>query len=198
MLPGFVYLDEALPGACWDSKYFGCDNFMGCPADGYTVNRIVMAQETAFALKDAQAEFLRDGFNIFVFDAYRPARAVKDFCRWVAEGDDRRKALHFPFVNRQELISLGYIAAQSGHSRGGTVDLTLTENGQMLDMGGIFDFMDSMSAHGAPVTPKQAQNRAYLRSVMLKNGFTDYECEWWHYRLKNEPYPDTYFDFVIE
>ena len=33
---------------------------------------------------------------------------------------------------------------------------------------------------------------------MLESGFSDYDKEWWHYLLKNEPFPNTYFDFVIE
>jgi len=28
-------------------------------------------------------------------------------------------------------------------------------------------------------------------------GFGSYACEWWHYTLKGEPYPDTYFDFPV-
>jgi hypothetical protein len=32
---------------------------------------------------------------------------------------------------------------------------------------------------------------------MKKHGFNDYEYEWWHYTLANEPYPDTYFDFLV-
>jgi D-alanyl-D-alanine dipeptidase len=32
---------------------------------------------------------------------------------------------------------------------------------------------------------------------MEASGFARYDCEWWHYTLRVEPYPDTYFDFPI-
>jgi len=40
--------------------------------------------------------------------------------------------------------------------------------------------------------------RNYLRKIMKDNGFEEYHKEWWHYTLKNEPFPDTYFDFEIK
>ena len=32
---------------------------------------------------------------------------------------------------------------------------------------------------------------------MEDSGFSRYDSEWWHYTLRDEPYPDTYFDFPI-
>ena len=46
------------------------------------------------------------------------------------------------------------------------------------------------------ITREQAANRAFLRDLMLRHGFVDYENEWWHYSLAQEPYPETYFDFL--
>lgn len=202
MLPkGFVYLDEAVPGALWDAKYAGRDNFMGRPAEGYAANRAVMTAEAARALKSAERMAEEAGYRLFVFDAYRPARAVADFCAWTQdETDTERKPIHYPNVEKRALIPLGYIAAKSGHSRGSTVDLSLCgPDGALLDMGGIFDLMDPVSHHGAAgLRREQTENREMLRRIMLSCGFTDYEAEWWHYRLKDEPYPDTYFDFAIE
>lgn len=198
---GFVYLDEAVPGVFWDSKYFGCDNFMGRRADGYRVNRIVLTQEAALALKEALTGAQEKGLSFFVFDAYRPARAVMDFCAWAQdEGDTARKAIHYPNISKAELIPGGYIAPRSGHSRGSAIDLTLCdESGACLDMGGIFDFMDPLSWHSCPdITARQTENRALLKRIMLLSGFQEYSREWWHYSLKKEPYPDTYFDFEIE
>ncbi len=94
----------------------------------------------------------------------------------------------------------GYVAAKSGHSRGSTVDLTFYHlaTGGLALMGGDHDLMDSVSHHGAKgITQVEAQNRHHLRAVMEVSGFSSYECEWWHYTLKNEPYPDTYFDFPV-
>lgn len=198
---GFCYIDESIPGIFWDAKYAGCDNFMGRPADGYLVNRTVCTAQAADALKKAQERAREKGLELLVFDAYRPKRAVADFCRWAEDvTDTARKHIHYPNVDKKELFPLGYIAEKSGHSRGSTVDLTLCRaDGTPLDMGTVFDFMDEMSHHGAKgITPAQTENRELLRGIMLSCGFTDYENEWWHYRLADEPYPDTYFDFVID
>lgn len=198
---GFVYLDEALPGARWDAKYSGSDNFMGRPAAGYRVNRVVLTRKAAMALKSVREKLKSEKLDIFVFDAYRPRRAVADFCIWAENANDTdRKAIHYPNTAKSELIPKGYIAARSTHSRGSAIDLTLCGmDGRMLDMGGIFDFMDPLSWHDSPlVNEAQTRNREKLRRVMLSCGFEDYEREWWHYRLTDEPYPDTYFDFEID
>lgn len=198
---GFVYLDEAVPGVLWDAKYAGNDNFVGESVDGYRVPRVVGTKELAEALILAQEAAGRAGCRLLLWDAYRPQRAVDHFIRFCAAPETgKTKARHYPNVDKDQLIPLGYIAARSGHSRGSTIDLTLTDgDGNPLDMGGIFDFMDEKSHHGSPdVTRAQVDNRELLRKIMLGCGFTDYKNEWWHYRLKNEPYPDTYFDFVIE
>lgn len=198
---GFVYLDEAVEGVLWDAKYFSCDNFVGAQVDGYHANRVVGTAQMARALcrvRDAAAQMK---LRLMLWDAYRPQRAVVHFMRWCAQQEDgRTKEKHYPNVERSRMVELGYIAARSGHSRGSTIDLTLAdESGKLLDMGGIFDFMDEKSHHGAKdITPEQHNNRELLRGMMLSAGFTDYKNEWWHYRLKDEPYPDTYFDFVIE
>lgn len=197
---GFGYMDELVPGIFWDAKYAGNDNFMGRPADGYRVNRVVCTAEAASALQKAQKAAHEKGLELFVFDAYRPERAVRDFCRWAQDVTDTvRKEIHYPNIGKDELIPKGYIAAKSGHSRGSAIDLTLCRGGALLDMGGIFDYMDIRSHHGATgLTEEQTKNRELLRGIMLASGFSDYDCEWWHYRLTDEPYPETYFDFVIE
>lgn len=198
---GFVYLDEFLPGVKWDAKYAGNDNFMGRPADGYFANRIVLHRDAAEAFKGACAVFKRDGFTPLVFDAYRPARAVADFLKWMEEDEDvSRKAVQYPNIDKKDMVALGYIARRSGHSRGSTIDLTLLDDktGRELDMGGCFDFMDEISHTRCPaITPLQLENRLYLRRVMTEAGFDDYHKEWWHFRLMNEAFPDTYFDFPI-
>ena len=202
MQAGFVYLDEAVPHLKWDAKYATADNFTGRPVDGYRANRVVGTVQLAHALRDVASRAKDDGLGLFVWDAYRPQRAVKRFVDWVSEPDDMStKAAHYPNVDRARMIELGYIAARSGHSRGSTVDLTLyrLDTGLLLEMGGDFDLMDARSCHGAKAIAHEAeQNRAYLKNLMGSCGFSAYENEWWHYRLENEPYPDTYFDFPIE
>lgn len=94
---------------------------------------------------------------------------------------------------------MGFIARHSGHSRGSTIDLTLTKDGIPVDMGTCFDFMGPESHtewNGA--TAIQSAHRKSLADIMIRAGFRPYCNEWWHFTLNNEPYPETYFDFDIE
>jgi D-alanyl-D-alanine dipeptidase len=202
MTEGFVYLDAVLPGVFWDAKYATADNFTGSVVDGYHVNRIVGTRETAEAILRAIDLAAKQGGALLLWDGYRPQRAVDCFLRWAdAPEDGKTKARHYPNIGKRDIIPLGYVAAKSGHSRGSAIDLTLCDprSGHPLDMGGDFDLMDVRSHHGAlELPPAAARNRQILREIMEKSGFVAYEMEWWHYSLKNEPYPDRYFDFPVE
>jgi D-alanyl-D-alanine dipeptidase len=197
----FVFVDESVPGIRWDAKYATWDNFTGKPVDGYLANRIVGTMALCAALQTAQPLAASLGFGLLLWDGYRPQRAVDCFLRGAMQTEDGRKKLrHYPNIDRSELFEKGYVAAKSGHSRGSTVDLTLFHlaTGELASMGGDHDLMDSISHHEAiGITPVEARNRRCLRSIMEECGFDSYDCEWWHYSLKDEPYPDTYFDFPI-
>ena len=202
LVQGFVYLDGCLPNVRWDAKYAGADNFVGEAIDGYRVNRVVGSLELGERLKRAAERAENMGLGLLLWDAYRPQRAVDHFVRWTLRPENgKTKARHYPRLEKNVLIEQGYIAARSGHSRGGTVDLTLCslKDGAQLDMGGYFDLMDESSHHGAAgLTKLQEDNRYLLKGLMEACGFRAYSAEWWHYTMANEPYPDTYFDFVIE
>ena len=197
----FVYVDEYVPGIRWDAKYATWDNFTGKPVDGYLANRIVGTRNLCAALQQAQERAAALGFSLLLWDGYRPQRAVDSFRRWSEQPEDgRTKARHYPSIDRRQLLEQGYVAAKSGHSRGSTVDLTLYHlgTGDLASMGGHHDLMDPISHHEATgVTPLEASNRRQLCSLMEDSGFKPYDREWWHYTLKDEPYPDTYFDFPI-
>ena len=197
----FAFVDEFVPGIRWDAKYATWDNFTGKPVDGYWANRIVGAKALCGALEDARKEAASLGFGLLVWDGYRPQRAVDCFLRWSKQPENRRTKLrHYPNIDRAEMVEKGYVAAKSGHSRGSSVDLTLFHlaTGELASMGGDHDLMDPISHHGAKgITQVEARNRQDLCSVMEACGFSSYECEWWHYTLRAEPYPDTYFDFPI-
>ena len=201
MRDGFAFVDEIVPGVRWDAKYATWDNFTGRPVDGYPANRVVGTTELCGALGNAQEKAAALGFGLLLWDGYRPQRAVDRFLRWAGQPEDgRTKRRHYPNISRAQMFEQGYVAARSGHSRGSTVDLTLHDlaTGELLPMGGDHDLMDPVSHHGAPgVTAPEARNRRLLRSVMEACGFRRYECEWWHYTLVDEPYPDTYFDFPV-
>ncbi|MFH8609997.1 D-Ala-D-Ala dipeptidase VanX [Streptomyces sp. NPDC018029] len=197
----FVFIDEYMAGVRWDAKYATWDNFTGKPVDGYLANRIVGTRALCAALQSAREEAASHGFGLLLWDGYRPQRAVNSFLRWSRQPEDgRTKHRHYPHIDRPEMFKNGYVAAKSGHSRGSTVDLTLyhLESGDLAAMDGDHDLMDSVSHHGAEgISRAAADNRRRLRSIMETSGFSSYACEWWHYTLKDEPYPDTYFDFPI-
>ncbi|GAA1395552.1 D-Ala-D-Ala dipeptidase VanX-Sc [Kitasatospora putterlickiae] len=201
MKDGFVFADDLVTGIRWDAKYATWDNFTGKPVDGYLANRIVGTRALCDALGRARDQAASLGFSLLLWDGYRPQRAVDCFLRWSRQPEDgRTKSRHYPRIERAEMFERGYVAAKSGHSRGSTVDLTLYDlaTNELVPMGGDHDLMDPVSHHGAQgITPAEARNREHLRSVMETSGFIAYECEWWHYTLGDEPYPDTYFDFPI-
>lgn len=201
MEKGFVFLDEAVHGIRWDAKYATWDNFTGKPVNGYEANRIIGTFELADALLKAKRQAAALGYGLLLWDAYRPQRAVDCFLHWSVQPEDGlTKKKHYPNIAREEMISMGYVASQSSHSRGSAVDLTLyqLDTGDMVTMGSNFDFMDERSHHTSKaVTDTEAKHRRLLRSIMEDSGFEAYENEWWHYLLKDEPYPDCYFDFPI-
>ena len=199
---GFVYLDQVLKSARYDVRYAGSDNFVGEPIDGYQKARIILTRQAATALAAVEKDLALSGLALKIFDGYRPQRAVDDFRRWAADPQDlRQKARYYPDLDKPALFRDGYITQHSGHSRGSTVDLTLVkaQSGEELDMGSPFDFFGPISHHGtALVTVQQTRNRETLRQAMLRHGFEPYSAEWWHYTLKAEPFPTTYFDFPVQ
>jgi D-alanyl-D-alanine dipeptidase len=201
MEAGFVYLDEVLSGVRWDAKYATWDNFTGTPVVGYEVNRIVGSHALADSLLDATQRAARLGFGLLLWDGYRPQRAVERFLAWSMQPEDgRTKERFYPKLDRAAMFTNGYVAPRSGHSRGGAVDLTLfhLDTEELAAMGGGHDLMDERSHHGARgVSEAEAENRRRLCSIMEDSGFRRYDCEWWHYALRDEPYPDSYFDFPI-
>jgi zinc D-Ala-D-Ala dipeptidase len=201
MNDGFVFVDEIVAGIRWDAKYATWDNFTGKPVDGYAANRVVGTTALCAALARARDEAASLGFGLLLWDGYRPQRAVDHFLRWAREPEDgRTKLRHYPNIHRAAMFERGYVAAKSGHSRGSTVDLTLYHlaTSELAPMGSHHDLMDPISHHGAKgITQVEAANRQCLRSIMESCGFSSYDCEWWHYTLKDEPYPDIYFDFPI-
>jgi D-alanyl-D-alanine dipeptidase len=203
--PDLVEVRTLDPDIREDIRYYGSDNFVGAPVDGYEAAKCLLSRPAARALARVQARLETRGYGLLVYDCYRPQRAVDHFVRWAEDtADVRTKAEHYPGVPKSRLFEEGYIAARSGHSRASTVDLTLVRIGPdgmptPLDMGSPFDFFDPVSHTDSPdVTPAQHANRLRLKNAMEAGGFTNYADEWWHYTLDDEPYPDTYFDVVVK
>ena len=221
----FVMLSEVDATIIQDVRYSTKENFLGRPAVGYKTTKIACTKKAAESLKQAHDYFKSQGYNLVVYDAYRPQRAVDDFRGWGNDLNDLgNKASYYPTLEKKDLFKLGYIAGEkSSHTRGSTFDLTLIKMGTKLkpiviskrklsqgdeipylddntvDMGSSFDLFHEISHHDSKLTkPEHNATRNLLREGMKRFGFKEYKEEWWHYTLENEPYPDTYFDFVIE
>ena len=198
---GFVLLADYVPSIIQEIRYYSTYNFIGERITGYEEPCALVTKEAARALKSVSGEMASQGYRLKVFDAYRPATAVKHFVQWsVDDLDLRMKPFFYPDLEKAELFQRGYIAKESSHSRGSTVDLTLLNMsiGKEVDMGGPFDLFSEVSHPDYDgVTREQYVNRMFLRDAMMRNGFEPIDCEWWHFTLSNEPYPDTYFEFPV-
>ncbi len=197
----FVLLSDYVPGIVQEIRYFSTYNFVGDRIDGYEEPCAILTKEAARALNVVSGKAAAMGYRLKIFDAYRPAKAVRHFVLWGIEDlDQRMKPFFYPDLEKQELFKQGYIASQSSHSRGSTVDMTLLDmkTGKEVDMGSPFDWFSEKSHPDCrDITEEQYANRMLLRGLMLNNGFLPMDCEWWHFTLENEPFPDTYFDFPV-
>ncbi len=199
---GFSLLNEKCPTIKIEASYATVSNFTGQVVDGYLSKKVFLTNQMVNTLCEIQKKIEPQGLSLKIFDGYRPVRAVDFFKNWAANSSDdlELKKLFYPFYTKQELFEKGYIASKSGHSRGSAVDLTLIDlkTNQELDMGTRFDyFHESSNTHSKLIKTHQYENRLFLLKLMEDYGLKNYSKEWWHFSLVNEPYPDTYFDFII-
>jgi D-alanyl-D-alanine dipeptidase len=222
---GFVYLEQIDPSIIVDLRYAGEHNFLGRNVEGYEINnRAILTEQAAYALKNAQAKFNKDGYSIVVYDAYRPQRAVNSFMSWSKDvKDQKQKSLFYPRVDKARVFELGYVAEKSSHSRGSTVDISIIKLGDKLhtinpvsrkllddfevfyledgtvDMGTSFDLFDKASHYKNDlISDEHKKMRKYLKEVMESCGFSPYAEEWWHFTLNDEPFKDEYMDFMVK
>ena len=196
----FVDLKEFIPNVVIDLKYASNDNFVGAVIDGYVPSKPLLTKEAALVLKNIQTSFNNLGYTLKVYDAYRPQRSVNYFLKWSKDlSDTINKHSYYPNISKSILFHEGYIASNSSHSRGSTVDITLVElsTGKEIDMGSSYDFFGLESSHDFEnISITQKTNRKLLLDIMTENGFYSYPKEWWHYTFIKEPFPTTYFDFI--
>jgi D-Ala-D-Ala dipeptidase vanX. Metallo peptidase. MEROPS family M15D len=197
----FVLVSEYVPDAILEIRYYSTYNFVGDRINGYEEPVALLTKDAAIALKAVSDDLKAKGYRLKIYDAYRPQRAVTHFMNWAKDlNDTRMKEYFYPDLDKSVLFDQGYIAEKSGHSRGSTVDLTLfdMETEKEVDMGGTFDFFGELSHPDYKnITKEQYNNRMILREAMIAHGFKPLDEEWWHFTLKDEPYPDTYFDFPV-
>ncbi|TAL65559.1 MAG: D-alanyl-D-alanine dipeptidase [Legionella sp.] len=220
---GFVYLSDVAPDIIQDMRYATTNNFIGNPIPGYKKGVCILSRQAAEQLQKAQKAIKAQGYTLKVYDCYRPQQAVNYFYKWSQNPKDQRnKAEFYPRENKNELFAKDYIALSSGHSRGSTMDLTLVkltdlqpksydghltrcfdktpkyQNDNSLDMGTRYDCLDRRAnVANKEISQVQHNNRLLLGQLMKKYGFKPYYSEWWHYTLRNEPYPKSYFNFPV-
>jgi len=217
----FVTLTDAVPDAILEIRYYGTYNFVGQRIDGYEQPTALLTKKAAEALKAVSDEVKAQGYRLKIYDAYRPQKAVDHFVRWAADlSATEMKPYFYPDLDKSVLFEQEYIYEKSGHTRGSTVDLTLFDMNteKELDMGGTFDWFgpeshpdfcgnpetgeytgdNHQSPTGRSITAEQFANRMTLRRAMLNHGFKALDSEWWHFTLKDEPFPDTYFTFPVK
>lgn len=220
----FVDLGTLDKSILLDIRYASIHNFVGDKIDGYLAPKCILTKRAADGLVRAQKYFLKLGYSLKMYDCYRPQRAVDHFVRWAKDLSDlRMKDEFYPNLAKINLIP-EYIAAKSGHSRGSTFDLTLVamppkaqevfdpENlkdcrapvkdrfgDNSIDMGTGYDCFDPLAHTDNPVMSAAIlKNRHLLVDALAQFGFSNYTAEWWHFTLKNEPYPNTFFNFPIK
>ena len=210
----FVNITDVVPDVILEIRYFGTYNFVGARIDGYEQPTALLTRQAADSLKAVSDDLKAQGYRLKIYDAYRPQKGVDHFVRWGKAIDDTlMKRYFYPNECKDSLFIKDYIATHSGHSRGSTLDLTLFDMNteKELDMGGTFDWFGREShpdycgnpetgeftGKDGKLTKEQFENRMILRRAMLAHGFKPYECEWWHFTLRNEPFPDTYFAFPV-
>lgn len=198
---GFCYVHDLIPDVILDIRYAGTHNFVGDVIDGYEAPYAILTLEAAEKLREAADEFRQMGYRIMIFDAYRPQDAVKHFVRWSKDASDTRMQAEFypEYKKKSLLVDQGYIARNSAHCRGSAIDMTLTDmDGNPLDMGTCFDYFGALAWHGAKDVSQEAeQNRSLLKTVMERHGFKPFQKEWWHYRLRSEPFQNG-FNFPVK
>lgn len=171
------------------------ENFLGRIVNGYhpmAKQRCLLAQNAARKLCGVQNLLSKKHLGLFIFDGYRPLRAVKDFAEWIqqppaSDYELLRKQIHYPHLEKSQLAKLGYLAEKvSKHCFGSTVDLSLidlkTQN--LLDMGASFDYFDEIahSTATADVIGHTAHhNRQSLFHAMNEFGFIPHPKEYWHF-----------------
>ena len=216
-----VTLTDVVPDAILEIRYYSTYNFVGKRIDGYEEPTALLTSQAADSLRAVSDDLKAQGYRLKIYDAYRPQKAVDHFMHWAEDlSDTLMRPYFYPDLDKSVLFEREYIMEKSGHTRGSTVDLTLFDmkTEKEADMGGTFDWFgpeshpdfcgnpdtgvytgdNSKSPDGRRITAEQFKNRMILRQAMLRHGFVPFNTEWWHFTLKNEPYPNTYFTFPVK
>jgi len=203
----FVYLSDIDPSIIIDKRYYDEYNFIGRKVKGYYANEAPLTREAAFALKKIQERAKQDGYSLIVYEAYRPRKAGDDMWEWAQNiTDQKMKHILYPEIDKKDFFDLGFVAKESSHNRGSTVDVSLIRledvyspvpslkyrelagknlpffDDGSIDMGTSFDFMGDESATYYKTLPDYVvKNRKYLVELMKLGNFLNYGAPWGDY-----------------
>lgn len=154
-----------IPDLKVDLKYASTDNYTGKLV--YSFDEPYLRYGTVKKLAQAQAQLKAQGYELVLWDAFRPNEA--QFVLFDA----------FPNGN---FVANPYGGGHSSHTSGGTVDVALMKDGVLVELPSGFDEFSPLGDRNyADVTAEAAANARLLEQVMTSNDFTGYFGEWWHY-----------------
>jgi zinc D-Ala-D-Ala dipeptidase len=206
-----------------DMRYATEHNFTGRRVPGYDAEECILHKRAAAALSRAQGALRERGLSLKVYDCYRPQRAVRAFVAWANDRAEAKTKRFYPRLSKRELLTDGYIAPRSNHSRGVVVDAALVRlpppqtepfdpartygdctapkeqrpPDSSIDFGTDFDCFDERShTESESVTQEQSKARAMFVAIMAEHGFANYRREWWHFTFTDASRGPSY-DFPI-
>ena len=209
---GMVRLRDLDPALHHDIRYATRRNFTGRRVPGYRRAECLLLRPAAEALVRVERRLRAQGFALLLHDCYRPVRAVRAFVEWARSDDERTRAEYYPALPKSALVP-DYIAEQSGHSRGATVDVALldcrspsiagaaragAQACMPVDMGTRFDFFGPEAHTAAAHSPAVREARQRLVEAMAAEGFVNYPLEWWHFSWRAGPVPPLVYGFDVE
>lgn len=160
-----VRVTDYIPDILVELRYAGENNFTGKVI--YEFSDVYLRYGTVKKLKMASDNLNKEGYRLKIWDGFRPVSA--------------QAALWEAFPNPMFVVNpaTGY----SAHSRGNTVDVTLTDaEGNELPMPSDFDeFSAKADRNYYDCTQEVANNALILQNAMEQAGFQGYYSEWFHY-----------------
>ena len=155
----------------YEVRYATTDNFL--KQQVYDCVQCLLIPEVAKALSAANHDFCELGYQVKIYDCYRPLSVQKKM--WELYPNPR-------YVGNP-------YGSGSIHNRGAAIDMTIvTLDGKSLDMGSDYDHFGKEAHLNYPHTDTIKNNRKLLWDVMKRNGFSPISSEWWHFNYDAKNY----------
>lgn len=177
----FVAVSDYIPTVFTELKYATSENFTSQAI--YEFRDAFLRYGTVEKLQAVSEELAAQGLRLKIWDSFRPVSA--QFKLWQK----------YPDANFVANPMTGY----SSHSKGNTVDLTLTDlQGNELAMPTAFDDFSALADRNySDCTAEAADNALLLQKVMERHGFVGYDKEWWHYSDTDSYAVEEHFDPAV-